>query len=84
MANHSLKPMVVLIGQRYCIKIKTHHLWHVYQRDKARSVKPEFLNSRKEVKKDYFLDEQQRLSKEIAHSMARNRHLIYFDKRSFQ
>ena len=40
MAPHSFESRVLLIEQRFGVKISAHHLWEVYRRNKVRFVKP--------------------------------------------
>ena len=83
MAPHSLESRVLLIEQRFGVKISAHHLWEVYRRNKVRFVKPQYSYFRKEAKKDDLNEEQQRVSMEMAQLMARGKHLIYVDESSF-
>lgn len=83
MAPYSLRSRVLLVQQKFGVKISRWLLHDLYWRHGIRFLKPQYSYNRKLAQKSDINEEQQRVSIEIAQLMSANKHIIYIDESSF-
>jgi hypothetical protein len=83
MAPYSLRSRVLLVQQKFGVKISRWLLHDLYSLYGIRFLKPQYSYNPKLAQKSDINEEQQRVSIEIAQLMSANKHIIYIDESSF-
>jgi transposase len=82
-AHLSLEQRVILIEQKFGVKISFQTLSTFYKKHKVTYIKPQYTYNRKEAIKDELAVQQQKTVMEIAELMKAGKQVVYIDESQF-